>query len=225
MLVLFMGPEYGIDPAGKFLLTAVPAAGRRGAADPLHLRGRQVRRAELDGVQRPAAAGPDHRRGIVLEPGVSYTTLLIVAALAGVGGGNFASSMANINAFYPDRLKGWALGHQRRRRQPRRRRGAARRPRRARHRRRPGTPAWCSPIYIPLIVLAALGAALLHGQPAPRATTSAPCGSVPGPAHLDHVAALHRHLRLVHRLRFRLRAGAAGAVQGRRSRRRSTRPS
>jgi NNP family nitrate/nitrite transporter-like MFS transporter len=26
-----------------------------------------------------------------------------------VGGGNFASSMANINAFYPDRLKGWAL--------------------------------------------------------------------------------------------------------------------
>ena len=31
-------------------------------------------------------------------------------SLAGVGGGNFASSMANINAFYPDRLKGWALG-------------------------------------------------------------------------------------------------------------------
>jgi len=27
-----------------------------------------------------------------------------------VGGGNFASSMANINAFYPQRLKGWALG-------------------------------------------------------------------------------------------------------------------
>jgi NNP family nitrate/nitrite transporter-like MFS transporter len=30
--------------------------------------------------------------------------------VAGVGGGNFASSMANINAFYPHRLKGWALG-------------------------------------------------------------------------------------------------------------------
>jgi NNP family nitrate/nitrite transporter-like MFS transporter len=27
-----------------------------------------------------------------------------------VGGGNFASSMANINSFYPQRLKGWALG-------------------------------------------------------------------------------------------------------------------
>ena len=29
---------------------------------------------------------------------------------AGVGGGNFASSMTNINAYYPVRLKGWALG-------------------------------------------------------------------------------------------------------------------
>ena len=29
---------------------------------------------------------------------------------AGVGGGNFASSMTNINAYYPARLKGWALG-------------------------------------------------------------------------------------------------------------------
>ena len=44
------------------------------------------------------------------SPGVSYATLLLIAALAGVGGGNFASSMTNINAFYPDRLKGWALG-------------------------------------------------------------------------------------------------------------------
>ncbi|MCX5158482.1 MFS transporter [Streptomyces sp. NBC_00264] len=48
--------------------------------------------------------------GILLKPGVSYGTLLAVAAVAGVGGGNFASSMANINAFYPQRLKGWALG-------------------------------------------------------------------------------------------------------------------
>ena len=37
-------------------------------------------------------------------------TLLIVAMFAGVGGGNFASSMTNINAYYPARLKGWALG-------------------------------------------------------------------------------------------------------------------
>jgi len=46
----------------------------------------------------------------LIEPGVSYSTLLIIACVAGVGGGNFASSMANINAFYPQRQKGWALG-------------------------------------------------------------------------------------------------------------------
>ena len=46
----------------------------------------------------------------MLEPGVSFGTLLAVAALAGVGGGNFSSSMANIDSFYPQRLKGWALG-------------------------------------------------------------------------------------------------------------------
>ncbi len=53
---------------------------------------------------------PNLATAIVLEPGVDYSTLLLVSCLAGVGGGNFASSMANINAFYPDRLKGWALG-------------------------------------------------------------------------------------------------------------------
>jgi NNP family nitrate/nitrite transporter-like MFS transporter len=36
--------------------------------------------------------------------------LLLCAASAGVGGGNFSSSMANISFFYPERRKGWALG-------------------------------------------------------------------------------------------------------------------
>jgi NNP family nitrate/nitrite transporter-like MFS transporter len=36
--------------------------------------------------------------------------MLAVAALAGVGGGNFASSMTNISWFFPEREKGWALG-------------------------------------------------------------------------------------------------------------------
>src|SRR5436190_15888947 len=39
-----------------------------------------------------------------------FTVLLACAALAGVGGGNFASSMANISFFYPERRKGFALG-------------------------------------------------------------------------------------------------------------------
>jgi len=50
---------------------------------------------------------PAHLR-ITGEPVITAEQL--VGALAGVGGGNFASSMANINAFYPDRLKGRALG-------------------------------------------------------------------------------------------------------------------
>lgn len=36
--------------------------------------------------------------------------LVLCAATAGVGGGNFASSMANISFFYPEQKKGWALG-------------------------------------------------------------------------------------------------------------------
>ena len=41
---------------------------------------------------------------------LGFPVLLAVAALAGVGGGNFASSMANISFFYPEKEKGRALG-------------------------------------------------------------------------------------------------------------------
>ncbi|HET9656065.1 MAG TPA: nitrate/nitrite transporter [Kineosporiaceae bacterium] len=44
------------------------------------------------------------------HPEIGYPALLGIAATAGVGGGNFASSMANISFFYPEREKGWALG-------------------------------------------------------------------------------------------------------------------
>ena len=46
----------------------------------------------------------------VSNPDTSFGTMLAVAALAGVGGGNFASSMTNISWFFPEREKGWALG-------------------------------------------------------------------------------------------------------------------
>jgi len=46
----------------------------------------------------------------VTKPDTPYSVMLLVSALAGLGGGNFASSMANISFFYPDRMKGWALG-------------------------------------------------------------------------------------------------------------------
>lgn len=42
--------------------------------------------------------------------GMQLLVLAICAATAGLGGGNFASSMANISYFYPEERKGWALG-------------------------------------------------------------------------------------------------------------------
>jgi NNP family nitrate/nitrite transporter-like MFS transporter len=47
---------------------------------------------------------------VVANPQTPFGVLLLVAALAGVGGGNFASSMANITYFFPQKEKGWALG-------------------------------------------------------------------------------------------------------------------
>jgi NNP family nitrate/nitrite transporter-like MFS transporter len=46
----------------------------------------------------------------VNQPETPFWLMLLVASTAGLGGGNFASSMANISFFYPDRMKGWALG-------------------------------------------------------------------------------------------------------------------
>ncbi len=46
----------------------------------------------------------------VSNPGTSFTVMMVVAATAGFGGGNFASSMSNISYFFPEREKGWALG-------------------------------------------------------------------------------------------------------------------
>jgi len=46
----------------------------------------------------------------VSQPGTSFGTLLLCAALAGLGGGNFASSMTNISFFFPEAEKGKALG-------------------------------------------------------------------------------------------------------------------
>jgi NNP family nitrate/nitrite transporter-like MFS transporter len=47
---------------------------------------------------------------MVANPHTPYWALLLAAATAGFGGGNFASSMANISFFYPDERKGVALG-------------------------------------------------------------------------------------------------------------------
>jgi NNP family nitrate/nitrite transporter-like MFS transporter len=111
VLVLFL-PEsvYGIDPAGKFLLTTLPTALGAFVRLPYTFAVAKFGGRNWTIISAALLLIPTIAIAIVLEPGVSFTTLLVVSCLAGVGGGNFASSMANINAFYPDRLKGWALG-------------------------------------------------------------------------------------------------------------------
>jgi NNP family nitrate/nitrite transporter-like MFS transporter len=47
---------------------------------------------------------------LVTHPEAPYWAMALAACTAGLGGGNFASSMANISFFYPDREKGFALG-------------------------------------------------------------------------------------------------------------------
>ena len=63
----------------------------------------------------------------VQNPATPYWIFLVLALLCGFGGGNFASSMANISFFFPKAEKGNALAHQRRPRQSRRQRRAVRR--------------------------------------------------------------------------------------------------
>lgn len=44
------------------------------------------------------------------DKSVGYEAFVVLAALSGVGGGNFASSMSNISFFFPKRMQGTALG-------------------------------------------------------------------------------------------------------------------
>ncbi|MFC4070936.1 nitrate/nitrite transporter [Actinoplanes subglobosus] len=110
VMVLFLGPAYGFDPAQKFLLTAVPTLVGAALRIPYTFAVARFGGRNWTIISASLLLIPSITAAFMIEPGVDYSTLLILAALAGVGGGNFASSMANINAFYPDRLKGWALG-------------------------------------------------------------------------------------------------------------------
>ncbi|MQY20463.1 Nitrate/nitrite transporter NarK [Nocardia sp. RB20] len=112
VMVLFMPTDkFGIDPAGKFFLGAVPTLVGGFLRIPY-----TVATARFGGRNWTIFSAVMLLIPTLLtlyfinQPGTSYTTFMIVAALAGFGGGNFASSMTNINAFYPQRLKGWALG-------------------------------------------------------------------------------------------------------------------
>jgi NNP family nitrate/nitrite transporter-like MFS transporter len=110
VFVLFMGPNYHVDTAGKFYLTTVPTAVGALLRPPYTFAVARFGGRNWTVFSASLLLIPCVLAAFLLKPGVSYSTLMIIAAVAGVGGGNFASSMANINAFYPERLKGAALG-------------------------------------------------------------------------------------------------------------------
>ena len=110
VFVLFLGKDYGLTPADKFLLTSTPAAVGAGLRLPYTLAIARFGGRNWTIISAFLLLIPTTYLAIILKPGVSLNTMLIGGALAGIGGGNFSSSMANIDSFYPMRLKGWALG-------------------------------------------------------------------------------------------------------------------
>ena len=211
VMVLFMPQDiYHIDAAGKFFLVAMPT-----------LVGAVLRLPYTFAIAKFGGRNWTVFSATVLlvptlltlyfmaHPGTSYTTFMIVAAIAGVGGGNFASSMTNINAFYPQRLKGWALGLN------------------------AGggnigvamiqivgllviaavgnrSPHWVCAVYLVLLSDRRRRCRALHGQPDQSADQWPVDGRGDGiPRLVADRPALHRHVRVVHRFLVRLRAGAA----------------
>ncbi|GAB4588435.1 nitrate/nitrite transporter [Nocardia sp. IFM 10818] len=112
VMVLFMPADvFGIDTAGKFFLGAVPTLVGGFMRIPYTVATAKFGGRNWTIFSALALLVPTLLTlYFINQPGTSYTTFLIVAAFAGLGGGNFSSSMSNINVFYPQRLKGWALG-------------------------------------------------------------------------------------------------------------------
>ncbi|MET7852836.1 MFS transporter [Streptomyces avermitilis] len=113
VLVLFMSPETGLafTPGEKFLLVATPT-----------VVGALLRLPYSYAVTRFGGRNWTVFATLLLlvptllavyfvrQPGTPLWVFLLIGAVGGVGGGNFASSMTNITAFFPQRHQGWALG-------------------------------------------------------------------------------------------------------------------
>ncbi|MFJ7046423.1 MFS transporter [Streptomyces sp. JV178] len=110
VMVLFMGPEYGLTPADKFFIVSMATLVGAVVRIPYTFAVAIFGGRNWTVVSASLLLIPTVAAFAVMEPGTSFNTFLICAMLAGIGGGNFASSMTNINAFFPLRKKGWALG-------------------------------------------------------------------------------------------------------------------
>jgi len=111
VIMLFMPePVYGFTAGDKFLLAATATLTGGALRIPYSLAtatfgGRNWTVFSALVLLVPTLA----MMGLLAHPGLPLWPYLVCAALTGLGGGNFAASMTNVNAFYPQRLKGWAL--------------------------------------------------------------------------------------------------------------------
>ncbi|MFG2819398.1 nitrate/nitrite transporter [Kitasatospora sp. NPDC048365] len=113
VLVLFMSPAIGLgfSPSEKFLMVVVPTLVGALLRLPYswavtRFGGRTWTVFATAVLLVPATAA----LVFVQRPGTPLWVFLLIGAATGVGGGNFASSMTNITAFFPQRYQGRALG-------------------------------------------------------------------------------------------------------------------
>lgn len=112
VLVLFMPQSvYGFSAADKFLLGATATLVAACLRIPYSLGiarfgGRNWTVFSIVALLIPTAGAV----ALLAHPGLPLWPYLVCAALSGCGGANYAASLTNTNAFYPDRAKGGALG-------------------------------------------------------------------------------------------------------------------
>jgi MFS transporter, NNP family, nitrate/nitrite transporter len=112
VMVLFMPQNvYGFSAADKFLLGATATFVAAALRIPYslgiaHFGGRDWTVSSIVVLLLPAVGTVV----LLANPGLPLWPYVVRAALTGCGGANYAASMTNTNAFYPQRLKGSAVG-------------------------------------------------------------------------------------------------------------------
>ncbi|GAA1008419.1 hypothetical protein STXM2123_5050 [Streptomyces sp. F-3] len=113
VLVLFMSPKIGLGfaPDEKFLLVVTPTLVGAVLRLPYSYAVTRFGGRNWTVFSSAVLLVPTSLALVFVQrPGTPLWVFLLIGAVTGVGGANFASSMTNITIFYPQRHQGWALG-------------------------------------------------------------------------------------------------------------------
>jgi len=112
VIVLFMPqPIYGFSTGDKLLMGATASLVGAVARIPYAIAGARLGGRNWAIFSSAVLLIPTAGTIVLLaHPGLPVWPYLICAALTGLGGANYSSSLATAEAFYPQRLKGFALG-------------------------------------------------------------------------------------------------------------------